>query len=97
RTVHKAIEQVQLLQPSLKLLGHLVIRSDNRLIVHRTYEQQLRRLYEASIFSTVIPEASAFKVSLSCRQPVSCYAPHSQAAAFVATLGNQLLHRIADV
>jgi len=97
RTVHQAIEQVQVLQPSLKLLGHLIIRSDNRLIVHRTYEQQLRRLYGASILSTVIPEASAFKVALSCRQPVSCYAPHSKAAGFVATLGNELLHRIAEI
>ena len=95
RTVHQAIEQAQLLQPAVRLLGHLVIRADSRLLVHRTYEQQLRELYGPSVLSTVIPEASAFKVALSCRQPVSYYAPTSKAAQLVGTLGDELLHRIS--
>jgi len=37
-----------------------------------------------------IPEASAFKVSLACRQPVTCYAPHSKAALLVSQLGVRL-------
>ena len=65
RTVHQAIEQAQVLHPTLKLLGHLVIRADRRLLVHRTYESQLRELYGVSVLPTVIPEASAFKVALS--------------------------------
>src|ERR1051325_1439090 len=35
RTVHQAIEQAQSLMPCLTLLGHLVIRADARLLVHR--------------------------------------------------------------
>lgn len=95
RTVHQAIEQAKLLQPALKLLGHLIIRSDARLLVHRTYEQQLRGLHGATVFSTVIPEASAFKVALSCRKPVSFYAPKSKAAPLVAALGDEILHRMS--
>ena len=95
RTVHQAIEQARLLQPSLKLLGHLVIRSDSRLLVHRTYEQQLRELYGNSILATVIPEASAFKVALSCRQPVNYYAPTSKAAHLIVNLGDELLRRMS--
>ena len=83
-------------QPALKLLGHLVTRSDSRLLVHRTYEHQLRQLYGTSVLSTVIPEASAFKVALSCRQPVNFYAPTSKAAQLTADLGDELLRRISD-
>jgi len=39
----------KLLQPALTLLGHLIIRADGRLLVHRTYEEQLRRLHGASV------------------------------------------------
>ena len=66
-----AIDRARLLNPRLSLLGHLVTRSDGRLLVHRTYEQNLRRLYGPTVFQTVIPEASAFKVSLACRQPLN--------------------------
>lgn len=97
RTVHQAIEQAQLLQPALRLLGHLIIRSDSRLVVHRTYEQQLRTLYGTSVLTTVIPEASAFKVALSCRQPVSLYAPTSKAGQLTAFLGDELLRRISEI
>ena len=95
RTVHQAVQHAQLLQPAVRLLGHLVIRSDGRLLVHRSYEQQLRELYGMSVLSTVIPEASAFKVALSCRQPVSYYAPTSKAAQLIGTLGDELLHRMS--
>jgi chromosome partitioning protein len=95
RTVHQAIEQAKPLQPALKLLGHLIIRSDTRLLVHRTYEDQLRRLHGEAVFSTVVPEASAFKVAISCRKPVSHYAPNSKAASVIAALGNEMLHRMS--
>jgi len=95
RTVHQAIEQAKPLQPALKLLGHLIIRSDMRLLVHRTYEEQLRRLHGEAVFSTVVPEASAFKVAISCRKPVSHYAPNSKAASVIASLGNEVLHRMS--
>lgn len=95
RVVHQAIEQAKLLQPALRLLGHLIIRADVRLLVHRTYEEQLRRLHGATVFSTVVPEASAFKVALSCRKPVSQYAPNSKAASVIAKLGDEILHRMS--
>ena len=65
------IANASLLRPQLRLLGHLVTRCDPRLLVHRSYEQKLRSLYRDAVLATVVLEASAFKVSLSCRQPVS--------------------------
>jgi chromosome partitioning protein len=94
RTVHQAIEEARLLQPDLTMLGHLVIRHDGRLLVHRSYEQQLRLLYGETIFATVIQEASAFKVALSCRQPVNYYAPSSRASSLMSSLAEEMLRRM---
>ncbi len=96
RSVNQAIEHAQALMPYLTLLGHLVIRADARLLVHRTFEQQLRRLYGSSVFATVIPEVSAYKVALSCRQPVSFYAPNSRAGQLINRLGEEILNRITE-
>jgi chromosome partitioning protein len=95
RVVHEAIDNARLLNPDLKLLGHLVTRFDARLLVHRSYQAMLRSLYGDSIFTTVIPEASAFKVALACRQPVSHYSPASRAAQITADLGREILDRVA--
>jgi len=94
RPVHQAIERARFLNPRLALLGHVVTRSDGRLLIHRTYEQQLRRLYGDSVLQTVIPEASAFKVALACRQPVSHYAPRSKAARLTSQLSQEILKRL---
>jgi chromosome partitioning protein len=91
--VQQAIEQAQLLNPKLQLLGHLVTRSDSRLLVHRAYERKLRQLYGATVLETVIPEAAAFKVALACRQPVAFAQPRSAAAQVTARLASELLER----
>ena len=78
RVVHQAIEHARRLNPRLELLGHLVTRYDGRLLVHQSYERKLRKLYGETVLATVIPEASAFKVALACRQPVTQYSPQFQ-------------------
>lgn len=97
RVVHQAIEQARMLNPSLDLLGHLITRCDHRLLVHRSYEDKLRTLYSSAVLDTVIPEASAFKVALTCRQPVTHHAPGSRAAQLTCQLGQELLERMATV
>jgi len=94
RPVHQAIERARILNPRLAILGHVVSRHDRRLLVHQTYEQKLRRLYGSTVFETVLPEASAFKVSLACRQPVSHFAPRSQAARLTSQLADEITTRI---
>ena len=94
RAVHQAIDHASHLNSKLRLLGHLVTRSDRRLVVHRAYEQQLRQVYGDTVLNTVIPEASAFKVSLACREPVTQYAPRSKAARLTSQLSCEILERI---
>ena len=95
RMIHQGIEQAQRMNPSLQLVGHLVTRFDSRLLIHRRYEGKLRQLYGPNVLETVIPEASAFKVSLACRQPVAFFSPRSSAARLTSQLGREILDRIA--
>lgn len=85
RAVHEAIESARQLNPRLRRLGHLVTRRDSRLLIHRAYEQKLRRLYD-DVFDAVVPEASAFKVALACRKPVAFASPRSNAAKAMSRL-----------
>lgn len=94
RAVHQAIQHATLLNPRLQLLGHLVTRYDRRLLVHRAYESRLRELYGAGVLETIIPEASAFKVALTCRQPVCYCAPRSRATLATRQLTEEILQRI---
>lgn len=95
RTVHQAVENVRKLNPAIRRLGHLVTRYDARLLVHQSYHEKLRTLYKDQVLTTVVSEASAFKVSLACRKPVSFYSPRSPAARQMDELGRELLERIA--
>ena len=94
--VHQAIDRARLLNSRLALLGHLVTRADRRLLVHRTYELKLRQLYGDSVFKTVVPEATAFKMALVHRRPVSHSAAKSQAAAAMRELADEVLLRAAE-
>jgi len=95
RAVHQAIDNVRVLNPNLRRLGHLVTRCDRRLLVHRSYEARLRELYSEMVLDTVIPEASAFKVSLACRKPVELYSAKTQAAKLTRQLAREILDRVS--
>lgn len=95
RVVHQAIDQASRLNPRLHLAGHLVTRYDGRLAVHRAYLQKLRTLYSETVFASVVPEASAFKVALTCRTPVSHHMPGSKAAKVMGQVADELRARIA--
>ncbi len=96
RAVHQAIDNARRLNPGLRRLGHLITRYDRRLLVHRSYEERLRDLYRELVLDTTVPEASAFKVALACRQPVQFYSPSSPAAATMRDLVQELIGRIAE-
>lgn len=94
RAVHQCVQEAQRLNPILRRLGHLITRCDKRLLVHRMYEQKLRELYPQMVLSTVIPEASAFKVALTRRRPVQLHDPKSKAASLTRLLAREILEQI---
>ena len=93
--VHQAIDETRQLNPMLERLGHVITRRDSRLLIHRAYEQQLRDAYRESVFSTVIPEASAFKLAVADRKPVQFSNEASRAASLTRQLSREILDRIA--
>lgn len=93
RVVHQAIDQARKLNPRLTLLGHLVTRYDRRLIVHQTYHRKLRQLYGQTVLQAVLPEASAYKVSLACRTPVTFYSRSNAASDCLQRLADEVLQR----
>jgi len=95
RAVHQCVEQARQLNPDLRRLGHLITRSDKRLLVHRLYEQKLREMYGEMVMDTVVAEASAFKVSLTLRRPVQLHDPRSKAAKLTLCLAREILDRIS--
>lgn len=94
RAVHQAIANARVLNPSLRRLGHVVTRSDRRMLVHRAYESRLREQYGELVLNTTIPEFSAFKVALACRSPVQRHDPKSAAAESMRQLADELTERI---
>lgn len=94
RAVHQAVANARLLNPPLRRLGHLVTRSDRRMLVHQEYESRLRNLYGELVLETTIPELSAFKVALACRQPVQMHAAKSKAAVRTRELVDEITGRI---
>jgi chromosome partitioning protein len=72
----------------------LVTRFDGRLLVHQAYLQKLRSIYGDAVLETIIPEAAAFKLALTCREPVTVRSPRSRAAERIRTLGCEILDRI---
>lgn len=94
RAVHQAVTNARALNPRLRRLGHLVTRSDRRMLVHQAYEARLRELYGKLVLRTTIPELTAFKVSLACRKPVQMHAPKSKAAVRTRELVDELMERM---
>lgn len=95
RTVHQAIDSARKLNPGLRRLGHLITRYDARLLVHQSYHEKLRALYRNTVLDTVIPEASAFKVSLACRKPVVYYSSRAPASRLTDQLALEIMDQIA--
>lgn len=96
RAVHETIEQARKLTPGLRRLGHLITRSDRRLLIHRAYEQRVREIYGSNVFDTVVPEVSAYKVSVAARTPVEFDSPCSRAAVLTRELSHEILDRLDE-
>ncbi|GAB5441351.1 MAG: ParA family protein [Fuerstiella sp.] len=91
RAVQQTVEFAQQLNPRLQSPRHLVTRRDQRLVIHRIYEERIRLLYPESVFQTVVPEAVAFKVALAARCPVQFDQPESTAAQVMRALADECL------
>ena len=93
RAVHQAVENARVLNPNLRRLGHLVTRSDGRLLVHKAYERRLRKCYGKLVLQNLLPELSAFKVAVADRTPAEQHDTRSRAARLTRNLCREILDR----
>ena len=93
RAVHEAVENARMLNPNLRRLGHLVTRSDGRLLIHKFYERGLRKKYGNLVLDSFLSELSAFKVAVANRSPVEFYETNSRAARLTRNLCREILDR----
>ena len=93
RAVHQAVDNAKMLNQDLQRLGHLVTRSDGRLLIHKFYERRLRTLYGDLVLEHFMPELSAFKVAVANRTPVQLHSPRSRAARLTQNLSREILDR----
>lgn len=94
RTVQEAIVLAQQLNPKLSLLGQVLTKFDRRVGIHREYESVLRRIYGNQIFTTVIQEASAFKLAAAAKLPVTHYRAWSRATRQTKSLALEMIERM---
>lgn len=94
RAVHQAVENARVLNPKIRRLGHLVTRSDSRLLIHKFYETRLRKKYGNLVLNNFLSELSAFKVAVANRTPVQFHEPNGRAARLTRKLSREILDRI---
>lgn len=94
RTVQEAILLAQQMNPRLSLLGKFLTKFDRRIGIHREYESVLRRIYSDQIFTTVIQEASAFKLAVAAKMPVTHFSSWSRATRQTKNLALEMIERI---
>ena len=95
-SVHQAVDEVRMLNPSLRRLGHIVTRRDSRLLIHRHIEGQLRDFQDGQVFETVISELNDFLLANSAQKPIEFFRPRGAAADLTRRLSREILDRIAD-
>ena len=94
RAVQEAIVLAQQLNPKLALLGQFLTKFDRRVGINREFESALRRIYGGQMFTTVVQEASAFKLAVASRKPVTHYSSWSRATRQTKHLGMEMLSRM---
>ena len=94
RAVQKAIALAQELNPGLTLLGQFLTKFDRRVGIHREFESVLRRIYGDQIFDTVTLEASAFKLAVAAKLPVTHYSSWSRATRQTRNLALEMIDRM---
>ena len=94
RAVQEVISLAQELNPKLSLLGQFLTKFDRRVGIHREFESVLRRVYGEQIFNTVIQEASAFKLAVAAKMPVTHYSSWSRATRQTKDLALEMIERM---
>ncbi len=80
--------------PSLELLGVLVTLHDKRTTLAREVHDQIRRVFGAKLFETVITKSVRLEESPAYKESIFSFAPNSSGAIEYAKLCEEVLSRV---
>lgn len=80
--------------PSLELLGVLITLHDKRTTLAREVHEQIRRVFGAKLFETVITKSVRLEESPAYKESIFSFAPNSSGATEYAKLCKEVLSRV---
>jgi chromosome partitioning protein len=80
--------------PNLELLGVLVTLHDKRTTLAREVHDQIRRVFGAKLFDTVITKSVRLEESPAYKESIFSFAPNSSGASEYAKLCDEVLSRV---
>jgi chromosome partitioning protein len=80
-----------LIYPELKIRGVVLTMFDSRILLARDVVQEVRSFFPNQVFDTVIPRSTRLAEAPSRGQPISVYAPESNAAKTFEALAREIL------
>jgi chromosome partitioning protein len=80
--------------PNLRVLGVLVTLHDKRTTLAREVQEQIRRVFGATMFDTVITKSVRLEESPAYKESIFSFAPHSSGALEYAKLCEEVMTRV---
>jgi chromosome partitioning protein len=80
--------------PGLQLLGVLITMHDKRTALARDTREQIRQVFGAKVFKTVITKSVRLEESPAYRESIFTYAPGSTGATEYYTLSEEVMDRV---
>ena len=77
--------------PELKVRGVVLTMFDGRTLLARDVVSEVRSFFPNLVFNTIIPRSIRLAEAPSCGQPISVYAPESNAAKTYESLAREIL------
>ncbi len=87
------IKQVQGVRPDLRICGILLTMHDRRTRHHQQVIEMVREGFGELVFKTVIPRTIKFEESPASGQPITKYAPTSEAAEVYRKVAKEVIER----
>jgi chromosome partitioning protein len=95
RQVAQAVDYVRSHHhPALRLLGYVLSRYKAGRTFQRTYEAELRSLFGAAVFDTMIPDLAGFERAVTLRRPITEREPRSRGAAVAREFFAEVVRRL---
>lgn len=93
RQIAENIQQMRQVRPDLKICGILLTMQDRRTVHHRQVIEMVREGFGELVFDTVIPSTIKFQESPAAGQPITRYAPRSEAARAYREAAKEVIER----